>query len=98
REATHGCWPASRRHRLAARRRTPGNATVTASVTPAMQLFVTALDFIGTFVFALSGAVAAAKRGLDVFGVLVLSIVAANTGGIICDVVIRAIPLAGLGD
>ena len=57
-----------------------------------MQLFVTALDFIGTFVFALSGAVAAAKRGLDVFGVLVLSIVAATTGGIIRDVLIGAIP------
>ena len=71
---------------------------MTASVTPAMQLFVTALDFIGTFVFALSGAVAAAKRGLDVFGVLVLSIVAATTGGISRDVLIGDIPPAALVD
>ena len=63
-----------------------------------MQLFLTALDFIGTFVFALSGAVAAAKRGLDVFGVLVLSIVAATTGGIVRDVLIGAIPPATLVD
>lgn len=63
-----------------------------------MQLFLTALDFIGTFVFALSGAVAAAKRGLDVFGVLVLSVVAATTGGIIRDVLIGAIPPATLVD
>ena len=63
-----------------------------------MQLFLTALDFIGTFVFALSGAVAAVKRGLDVFGVLVLSIVAATTGGIIRDVLIGAIPPATLVD
>jgi len=71
---------------------------VTEPVAPAMHLFVTALDFIGTFVFALSGAVAAAKRGLDVFGVLVLSIVAATTGGIIRDVLIGAIPPAALLD
>ena len=71
---------------------------MTGPVAPAMQLFVTALDFIGTFVFALSGAVAAAKRGLDIFGVLVLSIVAATTGGIIRDVLIGAIPPAALID
>ena len=63
-----------------------------------MQLFLTALDFVGTFVFALSGAVAAVKRGLDVFGVLVLSFVAATTGGIIRDVLIGAIPPAALVD
>jgi uncharacterized membrane protein YeiH len=71
---------------------------VTEPVAPALQLLLTALDFIGTFVFALSGAVAAAKRGLDVFGVLVLSIVAATTGGIIRDVLIGAIPPATLVD
>jgi len=71
---------------------------VTEPVAPALQLLLTALDFIGTFVFALSGAVAGAKRGLDVFGVLVLSIVAATTGGIIRDVLIGAIPPATLVD
>ena len=63
-----------------------------------MELFITALDFVGTFVFALSGALAAARRGLDLFGVLVLGIVAATTGGILRDVVIGAIPPASLTD
>jgi uncharacterized membrane protein YeiH len=61
-------------------------------------VLLTALDLIGTFVFGLSGAVAAAKRGLDVFGILVLSVVAATTGGIIRDVLIGAIPPATLVD
>jgi len=43
----------------------------------AMKLFLTALDFVGTFVFELSGAIAAVKRELDFFGVLVRSFVAA---------------------
>jgi uncharacterized membrane protein YeiH len=71
---------------------------VTPAVAPAMQLFLTVLDFVGTFVFALSGAVAAVKRELDVFGILVLSFVAATTGGIIRDVLIGAIPPATLVD
>ena len=71
---------------------------MTEPVAPAIQLFLTALDLIGTFVFGLSGAVAAAKRGLDVFGILVLSVVAATTGGIIRDVLIGAIPPATLVD
>ena len=66
---------------------------MTEPLAPAIQLFLTGLDLIGTFVFGLSGAVAAAKRGLDVFGILVLSVVAATTGGIIRDVLIGAIPL-----
>ena len=71
---------------------------MTPAVAPAMQLFLTVLDFVGTFVFALSGAVAAVKRDLDVFGILVLSFVAATTGGIIRDVLIGAIPPATLVD
>lgn len=63
-----------------------------------MKLFMLGLDFVGTFVFALSGAVAAVKRDLDLFGVLVLALVAATTGGIIRDVLIGAIPPASLID
>ena len=32
------------------------------------------LDLVGTFVFALSGAMAGVRRRLDLFGVLVLSL------------------------
>jgi uncharacterized membrane protein YeiH len=56
------------------------------------------LDLVGTFVFALSGAMAGVKRKLDLFGVLVLSFVAANTGGIIRDILIGAIPPGGIND
>ena len=71
---------------------------LTPAIVPAMKLFLMALDFVGTFVFALSGAIAAVKRELDFFGVLVLSFVAATTGGIIRDVLIGAIPPATLVD
>lgn len=56
------------------------------------------LDLTGTFVFALSGALAGVKRALDMFGVLVLSFAAANSGGIIRDVLIGAVPAAGIAD
>ncbi|WP_247522949.1 MULTISPECIES: trimeric intracellular cation channel family protein [unclassified Bradyrhizobium] len=57
-----------------------------------------ALDLVGTFVFALSGALAGVKRGLDLFGVLVLSFAAANSGGITRDLLIGAVPPAAFHD
>lgn len=57
-----------------------------------------ALDLGGTFVFALSGAAAGVKRRLDIFGALVLSLVAASSGGIIRDVLIGAVPPAAVDD
>jgi len=57
-----------------------------------------ALDLGGTFVFALSGAAAGVKHRLDVFGALVLSLVAASSGGIIRDVLIGAVPPVALDD
>ena len=56
------------------------------------------LDLAGTFVFALSGAMAGVKRKLDLFGILVLSFVAANTGGIIRDILIGATPPGAISD
>ena len=56
------------------------------------------LDLLGTFVFALSGAVSGVKHRLDIFGVLVLSFAAANAGGITRDVLIGAVPPPGIGD
>lgn len=60
--------------------------------------FVQLLDLGGTFVFAISGAVAAVNRRLDIFGILVLSFVAGNVGGITRDVLIGAVPPAALSD
>jgi len=56
------------------------------------------LDLIGTFVFALSGASAGVKHRLDMFGILVLSFAAANSGGIARDLLIGAVPPPGLSD
>jgi uncharacterized membrane protein YeiH len=71
---------------------------MTVPLEPAVRTFVIVLEFVGTFVFALSGATAAVKRELDLFGVLVLSFVAASTGGIARDILIGAIPPATLVD
>lgn len=60
--------------------------------------FLVVLDLVGTFVFALSGATAGIRRQLDLFGVLVLAFATANAGGITRDVLIGAIPPAGLSD
>lgn len=57
-----------------------------------------ALDLAGTFVFALSGALAGTKRGLDLFGVLVLSFAAGNSGGITRDLLIGSVPPGAVGD
>jgi len=63
-----------------------------------MESLPYALDLAGTFVFALSGAMAGVKRKLDLFGVLVLSFVAANTGGVIRDILIGATPPGAISD
>ena len=56
------------------------------------------LDLVGTFVFALSGAVAGVKERLDLFGVLVLSFAAGNAGGITRDLLIGAVPPGAISD
>lgn len=56
------------------------------------------IELAGTFVFALSGATAGVRKQLDLFGVLVLSIVSANFGGIARDVLIGAVPPVALQD
>jgi uncharacterized membrane protein YeiH len=57
-----------------------------------------AFDLGGTFVFALSGGTAGVKHRLDLFGVLVLSFAAGNSGGIARDVMIGAAPPVAISD
>ena len=59
---------------------------------------VSILDLVGTFVFAISGASAAVRQRLDVFGVLVVAFVAGNFGGITRDLLIGAVPPAAVDD
>jgi uncharacterized membrane protein YeiH len=63
-----------------------------------MEKLPLVLDLTGTFVFALSGALAGVKRELDLFGVLVLSFAAGNSGGIARDVLIGAVPPGAVSD
>ena len=63
-----------------------------------MESLLLVLDLVGTFVFALSGAMAGVRRRVDLFGVLVLSFAAANAGGMTRDVLIGAVPPAALTD
>ena len=63
-----------------------------------MDLILVILDLVGTFVFALSGALVGVRHRLDLFGVLVLSFVAANGGGVMRDTMIGATPPAALQD
>ena len=54
--------------------------------------FLRSIDLLGSFVLAIQGASIAAARGLDMLGVLVVSLVSAMGGGIIRDVLIGAQP------
>lgn len=63
-----------------------------------VSALLVSFDLGGTFVFALSGATAAVKNRLDLFGVLVLGFVAGNSGGITRDVMIGAVPPAAIND
>jgi uncharacterized membrane protein YeiH len=63
---------------------------------PATTLVV--LDLVGIFVFAISGALVAVRKDLDVFGVLVLAGTTGLGGGFLRDVLIDATPPAALED
>lgn len=56
------------------------------------------LDLVGIFVFAISGALVAVRKDLDVFGVLVLAGTTGLGGGFLRDVLIDAAPPAALAD
>jgi len=62
------------------------------------HILLLVLDLGGTFVFAISGALAAARYRLDIFGVLVLAFAAGNAGGITRDILIGAVPPAAIAD
>lgn len=56
------------------------------------------IDIIGTFAFAISGALVALKKEFDVFGVIIIAFVTAVGGGMIRDVLINAHPINWIGD
>ncbi|MGH8292782.1 MAG: trimeric intracellular cation channel family protein [Gammaproteobacteria bacterium] len=63
-----------------------------------VHVLLSVLDLGGTFVFAISGAAAAIKHRLDIFGVMVLAFAAGNAGGITRDLLIGAVPPAAIAN
>ncbi len=62
-----------------------------------MELIYT-LDILGTFAFAISGALVAADKKFDLFGVIIIAFVTAVGGGMLRDVLIDAHPINWIGD
>jgi uncharacterized membrane protein YeiH len=56
------------------------------------------IDLVGIFVFAMTGGLVAVRKGLDIFGVLVLAATTGLGGGFIRDVLIGAAPPESLRD
>jgi uncharacterized membrane protein YeiH len=73
-------------------------ATEDERIAEIVNALLVAFDLAGTLVFALSGATAGVKHRLDLFGVLVLSFAAGNSGGIFRDVMIGAAPPVAISD
>lgn len=57
-----------------------------------MLLLLLLLDYMGTFAFAVSGALKAARRGMDIFGLIVLAVVTAIGGGTMRDTMLGQQP------
>jgi len=67
-------------------------------VQPEVSTTLLVLDLVGIFAFAISGALVAVRKNLDVFGVLVLAGTTGLGGGFLRDVLIGATPPAALAD
>ena len=50
------------------------------------------IDLIGTIAFAISGAMVAGRKGMDIFGVNILAVVTATGGGVIRDLLLGNVP------
>lgn len=63
------------------------------------ELIVRVFDYLGTFAFALNGAMAATRAvRLDIVGVVTLAIITASGGGVVRDVLLGDTPPAVFGD
>ena len=60
--------------------------------------FIYVLDILGTFAFAVSGALVASDKKFDLFGVVIIAFVTAVGGGMLRDLLIDAHPINWIGD
>jgi uncharacterized membrane protein YeiH len=56
------------------------------------------IDILGTFAFAISGALVALDKKFDLFGVLIIAFVTAVGGGMLRDILINAHPINWIGN
>jgi len=63
-----------------------------------MDLLIHVLDLVGTAVFAITGALAAGRKRMDAFGVVVLGCVTALGGGTLRDVILGSHPVFWIAD
>jgi uncharacterized membrane protein YeiH len=63
-----------------------------------MDVVMQILDFVGTAVFAVTGALAAGRKRMDIFGVVVLGCVTALGGGTLRDVILGSQPIFWVSD
>lgn len=63
-----------------------------------MNLVIHILDLVGTVVFAITGALAAGRKRMDIFGVVVLGCVTALGGGTLRDVILGNQPVFWIAD
>ena len=63
-----------------------------------LRTLMDVLDWVGTLVFAFSGALLGVQKQFDLFGVLFLSFVVAVVGGMMRDVLIGAVPPVAITD
>ena len=57
-----------------------------------MDVFILALEIIGTIAFAVSGAMTALKKKMDLFGVVILGLTTAIGGGVLRDLILGITP------
>ena len=60
--------------------------------------FVYLLEMLGTAAFAVSGALAASRKNMDIFGFCVLALMPAVGGGTIRDIIIGRVPVFWISD
>jgi uncharacterized membrane protein YeiH len=56
------------------------------------------IDILGTFAFAISGALVALDKKFDIFGVIIIAFITAVGGGMLRDILINAHPINWIGD
>ena len=76
----------------------PALLTTGLTTGPTTGPLLVVLDLLGIFVFAITGALVAVRKDLDVFAVLVLATITGLGGGVVRDVLIGATPPAALAD